>query len=213
MKVFLRNLSMLALVIAAGCIASCKKGQDLDSTTSKMPANFASLPDTTKVRHLIDKQVPLDSIAVYLCDAAIGRIKNVHVDNFTDIDTYIYTHCGDKDFEVYALALDEYKKSLPLVDKLTLYKKTSLDDPDKIGYKLGLEYVNSVMEKKLAIGKVDREIADFRRACGNDDDTYNRFLIGFSTGIRSRTAGEISPDIVERYGSASPTLLRKRNSE
>ncbi len=189
-------LCAAALIWASGC----KNNEADDATTAAMPRNFASSSDSVKVKMLLDHNVSLDSLAQYVCLAAAGEIKNVNITDFGQIDAYIYTHRGEKDYEVYALAFDECRKSLPLTSKLTLYKKNALQDPDKIGYQLGLEYVNDVMDKKLTIGKIDKEVAEFRKACGADEDTYKRFLKGFSVGLSTRASGEIQDDILVQYG-------------
>lgn len=188
------------LTAALMALGGCKGDEAADATTAAMPGNFSSSPDSVKVKMLLDHNVSLDSLANYICRAAAGEIKNVNITDFGQIDAYIYTHRGEKDYEVYALAFDECKKSLPLTSKLTLYRKNALLDPDKVGYQLGLEYVNDVMDKKLTIGKVDREVAEFRKACGDDEDTYKRFLKGFAVGLSTRAAGEIPQDILAQYG-------------
>lgn len=194
------KLGLYLSVVMCMLLCACN-GKDSDnSTMAGLPRDFSSKPDSTKVHMLLDNGMPLDSLAVYVCKAAVGDIQGVSINDFASIDAYIYAAKGEKEYEVYALAFDECKKQLSLVKKLRLYKKNALEDPDKIGYQLGLQYVNDVIYNKLTIGKVDREIADFRRACGDDEDTYNRFLKGFAVGISTRTPGEVPQDIIDQYG-------------
>ena len=193
----IQKILLVAVAVVMVSLSSCKSDS---ATTSRMSKDFAASADTVKVRMLIESGMPMDSLAMYLCKAAIGEVKGVSINNFSDVDAYIYMNRGEKEYELYALAMDDYTKQLPLVSKLKLYKKSALVDPDKAGYQLGLEYVNDVMDKKLKIGQVDREIADFRQACGEDEDTYNRFLKGFALGISTRAAGEIPQEVAAKYG-------------
>lgn len=194
-------LTALSLVIIC-FLAGCKGNNSIDSTTAAMPKNFGTLPDSTKVKLLLEQQISLDSLAGYICRAAAEDIPGVKIESLADVEAEIYSLKGERDFSVYMLAFDECKHKLPLVKKLNVYSKNTLEGEDMLGYRLGLEYVNDVMQRKLTIGKVDKEIAEFRSACGDDEDTYKRFLKGFATALQTRKPGEVSAEIISQYGTA-----------
>lgn len=151
---------------------------------------------------LLDTGMPMDSLGIYMAKIAAGEVQGIEVKSFADVDAYLYSAKGESAYELYYLAFDEYSKSLPLVKKLSLMRKSSLADPEKIGYQLGLEYVNDVIDKKLTLGKIDNEIASLRQACSNDEDTYKRFLKGFAIGLKTRAPGQVPSDILTQYAYA-----------
>lgn len=199
---------LCAIAAIVSSMASCGSSDSGSSALDKsLPSDFASLPDTSKVRVLLDKGVAPDSLAVYMCEVAEGKHGNVRISDYMEVDTYIYEKLGEEGFGIYRMAFDSYAASMPLVSKMKLYTASSLGDLDRMGYELGLEYVNQVLDKHLTIGKVDREVAELRRACDNDEDTFNRFLRGFAAGISTRAPGEVPAEIVEAYGTVDPAKI------
>lgn len=199
-------LVVLLLVLSFG---SCSSGSNDGSASidKSLPAGFASLTDSAKIRVLIDQGVSPDSIGVFVCEVAEGKHPGISIADYMAVDTYIYERLGESGFGLYRLAFDSYASSMPLVSKMKLYMASGLGDLDRLGYELGLEYVNQVMEQKLTIGKVDREVAELRRACDNDEDTYNRFLKGFAAGISTRAPGEVPAEIIAEYGTVDRSKL------
>ncbi|MBD5232398.1 MAG: hypothetical protein HDS66_09670 [Bacteroidales bacterium] len=195
------NKTLLVLIILAGALlTACKSGETQDASLADMTREIANKPDSLKVKQLLEARIPMDSVAVIVTKMAIGEVPGVNIDNLADIDAFLYMNRSEKDYEVYTLAMDSYSKKLPLSKRFRLYKKSPLIDKDKLGYQLGLEYVSDVIDRKLTIGKVDKEIAEFRRECGEDEDTYNRFLKAFQVGINTRSPEEIPADIRAEYG-------------
>ena len=60
-----------------------------------------------------------------------------------------------------------------------------VEDPQGLGLQLGLEYMQSVRENNLSVDDVKRELKAFKQACGNDSNTYKRFIIGFRTVLEA----------------------------
>lgn len=188
------------LVLATLVVAvACKKNEVQDATMAHVTQEIKNRPDSLKVRSMLDARMSMDSIAVLVTNIAVGDVPGVTIDNLADIDSYLYMNRSEKDYEVYTLAMDSYAKTLPLSKRFRFYKKSPLIDKDKMGYQLGLEYVSEVMDRKLTIGKVDNEIAEFRRECGEDEDTYNRFLKAFKVGLETRSPDEVPAEILQNY--------------
>lgn len=185
----------LLLIINAGCKNSAETGID-----ASLPANFAALSDTAKVRVLIDRGITPDSLAAFVCESINGKHGDIRFSEFDDIEIYIGEKLGDEAAGMYGMSFEMNMQQLPLDKRYTIKMSLPLTDITTLGYTLGLEYVNQVIENKMTIGQVDREIAEFRRACASDEDTYEHFLKGFSTGIQVSTDKDISPAIVAKYG-------------
>ena len=205
----------LCLVAAmAFLLFSCGKSDGGNNVIdSSLPADFATMSDSAKVRVLLDHGLSPDSIAVFVCETAEGKHPGIAFKDFTVVDTYMYERLGETGFGLYRQAFDSYMEYMPLVAKMKMLMASPLADLDRVGYELGLGHVNQVIEKRLTIGKVDREVAELRRACGNDEDTFNRFLRGFAAGINTRAAGEIPAEIVAEYGTPGPARTAPRYKE
>lgn len=186
-----------ALCSAAMLLASCSGGSD--SSTSDLGYDFASRPDTIKARILLDKGLDMDSLARFMCMAGAGLKGDIKVSDFPGVENYIYNRRGETDLTQYMLTFEETRDALPLAKKLPIYKKTELDSPDKLGYTLGLAYVGDVINKNLTIGQVDREIAELRKACGSDEETYNRFLKAFAVGLSKLPSDQVDSEILRQY--------------
>lgn len=197
MKIFVYvSMTLVCALLLSAC--GNKSGENL----SGLPSDFKTAPDTLKAKALIDKGISPDSIAIFFCEAGAGMRHGVNVKDFADITTYMYTHCTEEDFEIFSTAFDSHVETLTPAQRMKLYSLIAQEDgnADKMGYELGLVYVNSVMERDLSLGAVDKEIAEFRRACGKDEDTYNRFLKGFAVAISTRQKGELPSELVRKYG-------------
>lgn len=152
---------------------------------------------------LLDSNIPMDSLARYVCQLALSD-KSPRIDNIGDVEMFIYNVKGEKEFETYTLAKEDYITSMSLANKLRLMRKNVMIDPEVIGYTLGAQYVSATIEKRLKIGQVDREIAEFRQMCGDDDATFQRFLKGYAAGIKASSPGQIPADIAAKYGGIKP---------
>lgn len=168
----------------------------------KLPSDFSALPDTAKVRALIDMGVSPDTMAVFVSEVAAGMRPGISIQSPEDVLTYVYTNCSDEDFTMFSATFESHVENLPPAAKMKVYalSASAAGNADKMGYKIGLEYLNSVLEKDLSIGAIDKEIAEFRRACGKDEDTYQRFLKGFAAAISTRAPGELPAELVSKYG-------------
>lgn len=193
------SMTLMCVMLLTAC---GNKGGDNVEDLSGLPSDFKTAPDTLKVKALMDLKISPDSIAVFLCEAGAGMRPGVKVKDFADITTYMYTHCSEEDFEIFSTTFDSHVETLTPAQRMNLYAIVAQEDgnADKMGYELGLVYINSVMERDLTLGAVDKEIAEFRRACGKDEDTYNRFLKGFAVAISTRQPGELPAELVRKYG-------------
>ena len=51
----------------------------------------------------------------------------------------------------------------------------------------------------MKVADVDRDLQEFRKACGTDTATYNRFLIGFRTVLRMDKGVDVPTEIYQKY--------------
>ena len=142
-----------------------------------------SMGDNARVAYMIDKVAP-DSVARFICEAALGHVKGAKIDTLANATLYAYENYKDSDLMVFSEAFDVYSNSLPLPDKMKILSMTGLSDPQGLGYELGLEYVGNIREKKMSIDQVEKEIEALRVACGTDTVMFTRFMKGFQTVLR-----------------------------
>lgn len=165
------------------------------------PEGFAGMNDAAKMKYMMANASP-DSVARFICDASLGRIEGVRIDTLSMAALYAYEHYKDDELQSFQAAFDGYAENLPLPDKMKLRKLAASDDPDALGYTLGLEYVNDIRVGKKSPAQVEAEIEAMRVVCTeNPEDslTFKRFMTGFRIALDNDGATGIPKEIFEKY--------------
>lgn len=187
-----------AIGIAAvmmGTLASC--GSDEEQEKS-LPDNFLSIGDAGRVAYVM-KQVEADSVARFICDAALGKRENARIDTLAVAVAYAYEHYNDSSLIAFSREFDEYSANLPLDDKMRIYMMAGNLDPHGLGYELGLEYVGHIRDKRMTVEQVKKEIEAFKAACANDSDTYVRFMKGFKTVLKIDHGKDLDEKVYQAF--------------
>lgn len=184
----------MALCGAVVSVCSCggKNG------SGDFPDNFGTIGDAGRVSYMM-KNVTPDSVARFICDAALGKVEGARIDSLPTATLYAYEHYKNTDLASFAAQYDAYSQSLPLEEKMKLYALAGSYDPQQLGYQLGLEYVGNIRSKKMTADQVAAELKEFKKACGNDHDTYKRFVKGFKVVLELEKGNGISGDIYSRF--------------
>lgn len=186
--------SILSLLCAAAlCSCGSKEKSALD-----LPKDFNSRSDAEKVSYLMQATTP-DSVAILICRASLGELPELKIDTFANATLYAYEHYKDDDLNAFSNSLEGYKESQPLENKMKLYKLAKEDDPMGLGYTLGLEYVGQIRLKNMSIKEIDAELAAFKKACGNDTETYRRFIKGLKVAMSVDKGQGIPADVYSKY--------------
>lgn len=162
------------------------------------PADFNSLSDAGRVAYMMDR-ASADSVARFICRAALGQVKGARIDTLATATLYAYENYRDTALMNFADEYDRYVERLPLPDKMRLYVMAGTEDPQGLGYQLGLEYVAQIRDRKMTGDQVQEEIAAFRTACGADSLTYRRFLKGFQTVLKVDRGKDLPDEIYRRF--------------
>lgn len=165
------------------------------------PKNFASMSDAAKMAYMMEKVSP-DSVARFICNASLGHIEGVKIDTLSMAALYAYEHYKDDDLQSFQAAFDAYSDSLPLPDKMKLRKLAASDNPDALGYQLGLEYANDIRTGHKSGAEVEAEIAAMKRVCAScpeDSLTFKRFMTGFKIALDNDGEDGIPRKIYEKY--------------
>lgn len=189
----------LLTVLCQGCGSRAEEKPGHDSAS--LPENLGKLSDTEKARVLLDRGVSADSLALFVIECVEGRKPGVTFTDFNGVETYVEQRLGEEAYGAYTVCLDANLQRLPLSKKYMVKRELPLTDMSLLGFTLGLEYVNKVIDNDLSIGKVDLEVAEFHRACGSDEALFQDFLEGFSTGIRESAGREVPEAVAEKYGN------------
>lgn len=189
----------------AGCIAllavagvACGSGS---AEGGGFPEGFVAMDDASKIEYMM-KTVTPDSVARFICDAALGCLDSVRVDTLSMATLYAYEHYKDDDLQSFQAAYDDYSENLPLDEKMRLRKLAAQDDPDRLGYNLGLEYVSDIREGRKSASEVESEIAAMAEICvadSADAQTFRRFMKGFQIALDKDGADGIPKEIFEKY--------------
>lgn len=191
----MKNFILPLIGAAALTLASCG---DKNRQSDRLPGGFDRIGDIGRVDYMMKHATP-DSVARFIVDGALGRIPGVRIDTMAIATNYAYdTYKGD-DLENFSVAYDQYVNALSLPDRMKAIKLGGSEAPQRLGYVLGLDYMNSIRQGNKTIADVDREISEFRKACGSDTATYNRFMIGFRTVLRMDHGVDVPEDIYKKY--------------
>lgn len=210
MSIF-KYISRLCLTVVAVVVSVVGCGRGSGPTTGPgeeaLPENMGALSDREKARVLLDSGVSPDSLAVFVIDCVDGLKPGISFSDFNGVETYVAERLGEDAYGAYTVCLEANLQRLPLGKKFLVKRDLPLTDMSLLGYTLGLEYVNKVIDNGLSIGKVDREVAEFHRACGADESIYRDFLDGFATGIRESAGRDVPDAVAEKYGVRSEVQI------
>lgn len=160
------------------------------------PEGFASMTDAEQVAYMMEQAEP-DSVARFICLAAIGRVPGASIDSLPMATLYAYEHYRDSALTLFAREYDAFSQSLPLPDKMKVLAMAGTVDPNGLGYELGLHYAADIREKNMTAADVRREIEQFRQVA--DSATYERFIKGFQTVLRIDGGRDLPADLYESY--------------
>lgn len=187
----------MSMAVIAALLTSCGGS---DNKESGYPKNFNSIGDEGRVDYIIRHASP-DSLARFIVYGAIGRDKNARIDTLAIAQNHAYEKLSPEDTETFSAAYDELVGSLPLGDKMKIYRLDGSEDPMTVGYKLGLEYATTIRERNMKSAEIEKELSDFRNVCGADTATYRRFMTGFNTVLKIDNGKDIPVEIYQKYGS------------
>lgn len=188
--------SAVYMALCGAVVSVCSCGGKNGS--GDFPDNFGTIGDAGRVSYMM-KNVTPDSVARFICDAALGKVEGARIDSLPTATLYAYEHYKNTDLASFAAQYDAYSQSLPLEEKMKLYALAGSYDPQQLGYQLGLEYVGNIRSKKMTADQVAAELEEFKKACGNDHGTYKRFVKGFKVVLELEKGNGISGDIYSRF--------------
>lgn len=188
------TLPAVALVLAAS-LASCggKKSSEKD-----YPENFSSIGDAGRVQYMMNR-VPADSLARFIIYGALGRNPGARIDTLAIATNHAYEHLKDDDLDKFSAEYDAVVESLPLGDKMKIYQLGGAEDPQGLGYKLGLEYMTSIRDGNKSVADIEKELKEFKKVCGTDTAMYRRFIIGFHTVLEVDRGTDVSEDVYRKF--------------
>lgn len=160
------------------------------------PSDFYEKNDAAKMTYMI-KNVEPDSVARFLCNAALGRIKGVSIDTLATANLYCLEHYRGENLDIYSREFDDYKATLPLAYKMKIEKMNGTYDDDALGYQLGLEYVGYIREHKLQTKEIDKELSQLRKQV--DNETFEKFMTGFRVALENDRGKDLPENVYMRY--------------
>lgn len=175
---------------------SCGRGNKVSD--SPYPDNFSALGDTGRVAYIMKTSTP-DSVARFICLAALGDLPGATIDSINIATNYVYSVYDSESQIKFAEEYDRFVDSMSLARRMRLMALAGTDDPQGLGYELGLSYLMRIREANMSVDSVKKELEEFRTACANDSDTYRRFLIGFRTVLRADSGKDVNKEIYNRF--------------
>lgn len=192
----MKNTFVIALaVLAMVGAASCGKNKD---NAPVYPENFGTIGDSGRVAWMIRNATP-DSVARFIIYGSLGRVEGARVDTLAIATNAAYEKLKGDDLDKFGAEYESVMAALSLADKMRVYAAGGTEDPQGLGYRLGLEYLATVRDGSKSVKDVRREIDAFREACGKDTATYRRFLIGFKTVLRVDSGKDVNREVYNTF--------------
>lgn len=190
MKKFVLPLALALIVVGA-----CGRGKKSDKD---FPDNFKNIGDAGRIDYMMQRVTP-DSLARFIIYGTLGRNPEAPIDTLAIATNYAYEHLKGDDLDKFAEAYNQLTESLPLGEKMVLYREGGTEDPQGLGYRLGLEYLSSIRDGGKSADDVEKELKEFKKACGTDTAMYRRFIIGFKTVLEVDHGKDVSEEIYQRF--------------
>lgn len=188
------SFGILIMMLCCFIVSSCSGSKSREN----FPSDFEKYSDTQKVEYMMKQTTP-DSVARFICNAAIDRIPGVTIDSLGAATLYAYEKYHGKDLDTFQIEFDRFSISLPLAPRMKLMFKAGMEDPIQLGYQLGLEYVSQIRTQHKKVSDIEAEIKEFRKACGSDIETYNRFIKGFKIALEADHGKDLSEDVYRHF--------------
>lgn len=183
------------MAVATLLLASCG-GQKKES--SLYPDGFKTIGDAGRVDHMV-RTVSPDSVARFIIYGALGRNPEAPIDTLAIATNHAYEILSGDAAETFAIEYDATVEALPLGDKMRVYRLAGSEDPQGLGYKLGLEYMASIRDGNKSAAEVEAELKEFRKACASDTAMYRRFITGFHTVLKVDHGKDVPEDIYRKF--------------
>jgi len=197
-------MNKVSLFAAAGCLlliaSAC--GGDGKKKKSGFPDNFDTIGDAGRVAYVMGTSTP-DSVARFIINTALGRVPGARFDTLANVNLYVFSTYSSKDQDTFSEEYQKLESELTLTERMTLFKKMESEDSREFGLDLGLAYVSRIRDRNMNVDEVDREIKEFRKACGSDSMTYIRFVKGFTTALEYDKGKDVKKEIYDRFASMS----------
>lgn len=192
----MKRYLFIQLALSLLLMCSCGKGKGVGQKA--FPENFNVMGDTARVAYVMAHAGP-DSVARFICMASLGKVEGARIDTLAIATVYAYEKYTGKDFDRFSDAFEHVKDSLPLADKMRLLSLAGADDPQKLGLELGLEYMQQIRDNNMTAEQVEAEMNAFKAACGDDKETYRRFLVGFKAVLKADRGVDVPAEIYEKF--------------
>lgn len=187
-----RTAGVMLLCVSALIVSGCRR-----SGSDNLPDNFKSLPTDQQMDILMKDMTP-DSVASYICDAAMGKKYDTRIE-LAKAKAYAYEHYNEAEIVQFDEVIAQYKESLPLHEKVRFTKLEGSDDLDMYGYELGLAYVGTIREEKKDINQISDELNKLMKECQLDKDFYKKFMKGFKTALNYDRHHDLDDNIYLKF--------------
>ncbi len=170
-------IAIFGLLLLSAC------GGDNNSKDATV-APGANASDREKVSYMAQITSP-DSLARYICYAALGRSSSGTIDSLSMAQLYaleIY-QADDRKIVEFSRSYDETVENLPLTDAYRLAKMTGVLDDTQLPFDLGLRYGARVKREGIKAPEVKNDTAALARMV--EPHFFDLFVKAFDTALKN----------------------------
>lgn len=190
-------MKKLLFPVAMLCCLMCSCGGK-NRAEKDYPENFKQIGDAGRVEYMLSRVAP-DSLARFIIYGALGKNPGAPIDTMAIATNCAYEHLQGAALDSFSMEYDAVVEALSLGDKMKIYSLAGTEDPQRLGYRLGLEYMSSIRNNDKSVADVERELKEFKKACAADTAMYRRFIIGFHTVLEADRGTDVPEDIYQKF--------------
>lgn len=173
-------------IVCLSLLYSCGKSNDI-SIENNLPNDFSEMSDTAKVVMLCDMVEP-DSLAHIICNAELGRYKQITFDQFDNVVRLLVCKYDSTERKVFLNAFDNFIREMPASDRAKIGIRSVNNSYDKLGLHIIKQceenYQNGLITEKDFI----EEVSAYQKILKSDTTAYNKFMIGIESGMINSSA-------------------------
>lgn len=139
-----------------------------------------------------------DSLAVIICKSVLGELgEEKKISDLRGSLIYIVENYNDSSLQVFNQKLQNYTDTVQTKTRFKIYSLAAEGNEIRLGYQLGLEYLDSIKENKMTAEEVINNISYFSENY-EDSSKYNNLLQGFSVAVNPEIAGNAGREIYDK---------------
>ena len=150
------------------------------------PENFAEYGDSEKISYMIENCVP-DSVARFICDSYLGKCDDIIILDFPESVRFAASRYTGSSLNDFSVTLSRRVCELSPEEKVRIYLAAGEKDLQRLGFKIGSDYVEGLQTGEYSQNDVAVELREFSKILRQDSVKLCRFSNGMKIAFYDPT--------------------------